>query len=98
MCLSGSSFALSLGFWIPILLLEVSRSQLPICLKMSSYTSLPVSTGHPACASQGQGWDKLSPLRLLYLLYFTPVPALWAHPGDMEGYWVWGLGRASAPP
>lgn len=80
MCLSGSSLALSLGLWIPILLLEVSRSQLPICVKMSSsYPSLlaQVTQHVPAGA-------RLSPLRLLYPLYLTPVPALWACPGDME--------------
>lgn len=53
MRLSGSSLVLCLGLWIPILLLEASRSQLPACLEMSSCTALPVGSGHPAGARGG---------------------------------------------
>ncbi|KAM5316568.1 tumor necrosis factor receptor superfamily member 19L isoform 4-T8 [Glossophaga mutica] len=48
MCQSGSELALRLGLPTLTLLLEDSRSQLPVCLEMSNCLALPVGSGRPA--------------------------------------------------
>lgn len=56
MCLSGPLLALSLGLQTPIFLLEVSRSQLPIYLEVSSCTALPCGFRSRCRCQLGPRW------------------------------------------
>lgn len=73
----------------PTFLLEVSRSELPVHLEVSSCTAPARGLRSPSrCQSRGgtrAGGGGSAPLWPTSLLLSTPAPALWTHPGDTGG-------------